>query len=70
VTLDTRISRTGYVIRYNMPELWFACDGFGVVQMRGTTGLSADECRAMVTSGALVEHVRLLAGAVIYKLTE
>jgi hypothetical protein len=38
--------------------------------MRGTTGLSADECRAMVTSGALVEHVRLLAGAVIYKLTE
>lgn len=76
MTLLNRISRTGYAVMYPAapaqcePERWFACDERGVIQMRGNVGFNAESCRAMVTSGALVEHVRLLAGAVIYKLNE
>lgn len=74
MTLLNRISRTGYVVMYpaspvqGEPERWFACDAYGVIQMRGNIGFNAESCRAMVASGALVEHVRLLAGAVIYRM--
>jgi hypothetical protein len=73
MTLDTRIARTGYVILYpaieslGEPERWYLCDADGIIQTRGSTGFNAVQCREMVTSGALVEHHKLLAGATIYK---
>jgi hypothetical protein len=76
MTLQTRIARTGYVVMYpaapaqSEPERWFACDEHGVIQMRGNIGFNAESCRAMFERGALVEHVRLLAGAVIYRVNE
>lgn len=57
----------GYVIRYDVPELWFPCDERGIVAMRGEKGLNAETCREMLERGALIEHHRLLAGAVIYR---
>lgn len=76
MTLDTRIARTGYVIRYDAisslgePERWFACDAHGIIATRGTSGFNAATCREIVASGVLVAHETLIAGAVIYKLTE
>lgn len=72
-TIDQRIARTGYVVCYpaieslGEAEHWFACDANGIIATRGATGFNAVQCREMVERGALVEHVALLAGVVIYK---
>jgi hypothetical protein len=64
MTIDTRIARTGYVIRYpeieslGEPERWYLCDAHGIIATRGTVGFNAVTCREMVERGALVEHRR------------
>ena len=63
MTLEQRIARTGYVIRYPAiaalaePERWYLCDENGIIQTRGA-GYSETECRAMVERGELAEHVK------------
>lgn len=72
MTIDTRISKTGYVILYpaieslGEQERWYLCDASGIIATRGS-GFNAAQCREMLERGALVEHHRLFAGATIYR---
>jgi hypothetical protein len=72
-TLDTRISATGFVIKYPaieslaQDEQWFLCDANGLARSRGN-GYNPQSCRAMVEAGTLIEHERIPhTGCVIYR---
>lgn len=74
-TVDARIAKTGFVIQYPAiealaePERWFVCDARGIVHTKGSAGLNAGACHAMLTRGGLiVYHALAMSGATIYRM--